>query len=170
MAVDPPVPAPINEPPREPTLEDLVKLCRLLHQHRASFIVVGGFAVRACGIIRGTMAVDLLIDPAPDNEARVFKALESLPDGCARELDPGDVARFAVVRVADEIIVDLMAHASGIGCEEAAKDVIVREVDGISIPFAGPELLCRMKKRANREKDRGDIFFLDQMLRSKSAP
>lgn len=34
------------------------------------------------------------------------------------------------------------------------------ELDGVAIPFASPELLWRMKCRANREKDRGDIQFL----------
>jgi hypothetical protein len=31
-----------------------------------------------------------------------------------RDLDPGDVAKFTVIRVADEFVVDLMASASGI--------------------------------------------------------
>jgi len=34
----------------------------------------------------------------------------------------------------------------------------------VPIPFAGPELLYRMKKRAGREKDRGDIYFLEQLF------
>ena len=60
--------------------------------------------------------MDLLIDPSLENERRVFDALATLPDGCVRQLDPGDVAKYTVVRVADEILVDLMASASGI-CE-----------------------------------------------------
>jgi len=46
--------------------------------------------------------IDLWIDPSPDNESKVFDALATLPDGCMRELEPGDVAKFSVVRVADE--------------------------------------------------------------------
>jgi hypothetical protein len=66
--------------------------------------------------------------------------------------------------VADEILVDLMASASGITYAEAVEGVVVREIDGVPIPFAGPELLYRMKKRAGREKDRGDIYFLEQLF------
>jgi hypothetical protein len=38
--------------------------------------------------------------------------------------------------------------------------VVIRELDGVSIPFASPELLWRMKGRTHREKDRGDLQFL----------
>jgi len=54
--------------------------------------------------------------------------------------------------VADEFLLDLMASASGITYEEAARSVVVHEIDGIRIPFANPELLYRMKKRAGRER------------------
>jgi len=150
--------------PRDPTLEDLVDLCKELNARGAQFMVVGGFAIRANGLARNTGDVDVLMDASPENERRVFEALATLPDGCVRELDPGDVAKYTVVRVADEILVDLMASASGIAYEEAAKSVIVHEIDGVPIPFASPELLYRMKKRTGREKDRGDIYFLEQLF------
>jgi hypothetical protein len=146
--------------PRDPSLEDVVSLCRELNAREVRYVVVGGFAIRAAGYSRHTKDVDLIVDAAVENEARVFDALATLPDGCVRELEPGDVAKYLVVRVADEILVDLMATASGIDYAEAAKSVVIRELDGVAIPFASPELLWRMKIRANREKDRGDIQFL----------
>jgi len=104
------------------------------------------------------------MDASEDNESRVFAALATLKDGCVRELDPGDVAKFTVVRVADEIIVDLMAEASGIDYFEAAEGVEVHEINGVRIPFAGPMLLYRMKMRSNREKDRGDLQYLREFF------
>lgn len=53
-----------------------------------------------------------------------------------RELKPGEVAQYAVVRVGDEFIVDLMKAACGIEYAEASQDVVIREVDGVPIPFA----------------------------------
>ena len=44
--------------------------------------------------------------------------------------------------------------------EEAAKDVILREIQGVPIPFASPRLLWRMKAVTHREKDAGDLVFL----------
>jgi hypothetical protein len=150
--------------PRAPEREDLVKLARELESRGALYLVVGGFAVIMAGLPRTTSDLDLIIESSPENEAKVFTALATLPDGCVRELAPGDVLKYTVVRVADEIMVDLMASASGIDYAEASKSMVMHEIDGVKIPFASPELLYRMKVRAGREKDRGDIFFLKELF------
>ena len=79
-----------------------------------------------------------------------------------KELLPGEVSQYSVVRVGDEIVVDLMASACGIGYEEAIQDSIIRIIDGVPIPFATPRLLWRMKERTHREKDAADLLFLRQ--------
>lgn len=145
---------------REPSLEDLRDLCRELNQRGARYVVIGGFAIRAAGYNRRTMDVDLLVAVDSDNETRVFDALATLPDRAVRELQPGELQQYSVIRVADEILVDLMRTAGGIDYAEAATDLVVREVDGVAIPFASPRLLWRMKAVTHREKDAGDLVFL----------
>jgi hypothetical protein len=49
--------------------------------------------------------VDLLISVDPENEARVLSALATLPENAVRALQVGEVQRYSVVRVADEIVV-----------------------------------------------------------------
>lgn len=147
---------------RPPSVEDLVRLCRELNEKGALYLVVGGFAIRGAGYMRETMDVDLVIDTSLENEARVFEALESLPDQAVKELVPGEVSQFTVVRVADEFVVDLMASACGIGYAEAILDSVVRTIDGVPIPFASPRLLWRMKEKTHREKDAPDLLFLRQ--------
>jgi len=148
--------------PREPTVEDLRGLCRELNQRGALYLVIGGFALRAAGYIRSTMDVDLIVADDLENEAKVFSALSTLPDNAVRELQPGELRRYGVIRVADEILVDLMRSAGGIDYAEAAKDVIVRYVGGVPIPFASPRLLWRLKVVTHREKDGADLLFLRQ--------
>lgn len=155
---------------RDPSLEDLVSLCRELQRNGAAFVVVGGFAMRAAGYARHTSDIDLLIDSGLENEAKVFAALATLPDGCVAELEAGDVSKYAVVRVADEIVVDLMSSASGISYAEAARSIAFHETSGVVIPFASPELLWVMKTRAGREKDLGDLAFLRNLLAQKASP
>jgi hypothetical protein len=155
--------------PRPPLREDLVALCRKLNSRGVTYVVVGGFAVIQAGLPRTTGDIDLLVEASPENEARVFAALAELPDGCARELEPGDLARYCVVRVADEIVVDVMARASGLSYEEARGGVVVQVVDGVPIPFASPELLYRMKKRTLRERDRGDVLFLEELFAARGV-
>ena len=132
--------------PRDPTVEDLVELCRNLNEQGAKYLIVGGFAMRAAGYRRTTGDIDVMLDTSLDNEARVFRALESLPDKGVRELQPGETAKVTVIRVADEIVVDLMRSACGIDYAEAAKEIVYHEVDGVKIPFASPRLLWRMRK------------------------
>lgn len=146
--------------PREPTIEDLRDLCRELNLRGAKYIVIGGFALRAANYIRRTMDVDLLVGSDAQNEASVYSALSTLPDNAVRELQPGELQRFNVIRVADEILVDLMRSAGGIDYAEAAKEVVVHELDGVPVPFASPRLLWRMKIITHREKDAGDLMFL----------
>jgi hypothetical protein len=44
----------------------------------------------------------------------VFAALATLPDNAVRDLQPGELQQYTVIRVADEILVDLMRSAGGI--------------------------------------------------------
>ena len=149
---------------REPSVEDLVRLCEHLNSEGARYLVIGGFAMRAAGYDRHTMDIDLLIDADPSNEAKVYSALMYLPDQAVRELVPGEIAKYVVVRVADEIVVDLMKSAGGIEYEDAATQVVVRDIDGVKIPFASPELLWRMKSTTYRDKDAPDVHFLRLLL------
>jgi hypothetical protein len=110
------------------------------------------------------MDIDLLIEPGPENEHRVFQGMDHLADHAVRELTPGEVQEYVVIRVADEIVVDLMASASGVGYAEAAASVDLHEVDGVPIPFASPALLFRMKGDSARDKDVPDAHFLRKLL------
>jgi len=157
---------------REPTVEDLRNLCRELNERGAQYIVIGGFAIRAAGYNRGTMDIDLVVAPDLENEARVFGALATLPDNAVRELQPGELEQYTVIRVADEVLVDLMVRASGIDYSEAIQHAVIRDVEGVKIPFASPRLLWRMKRNTHREKDAADLLFLRQwfMERGESLP
>ena len=147
---------------RPPKQEDLAALCRELNRRGGKYVVVGGFAIIAAGFPRLTTDLDLIVAADAENEAKVFAALATLPDNAVRELQPGELRLYSVIRVADEILVDLMRSAGGIEYAEAAKDVVVREVGGVPIPFASPRLLWRMKAATHREKDALDLLFLRQ--------
>ncbi len=158
-----------EESPRVPNRDDLSRLCGELNRLGACYVVVGGFAVMEAGFPRLTLEVDLLVEVSAANEALAFEALRSLSDRAVDQLDPGDVARFTVVRVGDEIIVDLMRSGcvmrSGCGVEyaEAIQDAVHREISGVRIPFASP-LTLRKMKQTHREKDIPDRLFLRQLL------
>jgi hypothetical protein len=167
--------AEMDEPPspkeelttRVPEEADLVAVCRALNELGAKYVVIGGFAIILAGFARATLDVDLLIDTSLENEALVYRALEILPDKAVRELKPGEVSHYGVVRVGDEIMVDLMKSACGVDYSQAVKEIVFREVQGVSIPFASARLLWRTKKTTRRAKDVEDLMFLQEYFRER---
>lgn len=151
---------------RAPTVKDLLLLCRSLNEQQARYIVVGGFAINQHGFSRATMDIALLLASDLENQARVKRALEVLPDKAVRELGGDDLRDWVVVRVADEIVVDLMMSACGISYEEAHAEIQWVTIDGVPIPFASPKLLLRTKQ-TRREKDAEDRLFLEQKLKAE---
>jgi hypothetical protein len=160
-----------EEPPSEltrpPDDRDLVLLARELNRLQARYVVIGGVAVNRLGFIRATEDIDLLIARDPVNQQQVKEALEILPDKAVQELGDDDLTQWVVVRVNDEITVDLMTEASGIRFEEAQDQIEWAEIDGVRIPFASAHLLLRMKRQSLREKDVMDRRFLEDLERDR---
>lgn len=152
---------------RPPTEQDFLSLCRALNENDARYVVVGGFAVIHAGYPRFTADVDLVVDVSLENERRVYRALETLPDQAVLELEPGEIESYVVVRVADEITVDLMASASGLQYGDLIGECRRETVDGVEIPFASHEDLWRMKRSTHREKDQGDLRFLREWFAAR---
>ena len=96
---------------RPPLLEDLLKICRALNERGARYVVVGGMAVIHAGFVRATEDIDLLVDASADNFERIREALSVLPDQAVRDVQPTDLERYAVVRVADEVVVAVPVEA-----------------------------------------------------------
>jgi hypothetical protein len=119
--------------------------------------------------VRATEDIDLLVDSSPDNFDRIREGLSVLPDKAVREVQPTDLDRYVVVRVADEVVVDLMKSACGVEYAEASQSVERAWIGGVEVPFATPELLLRLKNTV-REKDAIDRRFLERLLADRSRP
>ena len=148
---------------RDPESGDLLKICQALNSAGARYVVIGGMAMVLHGFNRGTEDIDLLVDRAVENIARLREALSILPDNAVREVRDTDVEEYGVVRVADEVVVDLMGSACGIQFEEAESEIDWRDIEGVRIPFASPALLLRTKQTV-REKDEIDRLYLKRIL------
>ena len=158
-------PEPEREITRVPTDADLVSLARELNRLGVAYVVIGGFAINRLGFVRATEDIDLLIARDLANQTLVKRALEILPDRAIRELGDEDIAQWVVVRVNDDITIDLLTEACGIGYEDAAGGIETEEIEGVRIPFAGAQLMLKMKQ-SPREKDVVDRNFLQQLIRN----
>jgi len=132
-------------------------------------VIVGGYAIIQAGFPRLTDDLDLLIETTPENEAIILEVLGHLPDGAAKQVHIGDVEQYGVVRVADEILVDLMKSGCGVTYAIAIQDAVWSEIDGIRIPFASKSTLWKMKQTL-RSKDDQDRLFLVQALQKEGIP
>lgn len=93
----------------------------------------------------------------------------NLEDGTAKELSPKDILENIVVKIADDVEVDVSIHAWKITYAEALGDAQKIDIDGVSIPFLGIGSLIASKE-TYREQDAIDrIRLLDlQRQRNKS--
>ena len=148
---------------RPPDVDDLVRIARALEAAGAHYVLIGGFAVISHGFARTTKDIDLLVDPSPDNMRRIKEALSILEDNAAADIEPDDLARYTVIRVADEVMVDLLASACGITWRDAAPNAVHIEVRGQVIIVADPDTLIATK-RTVRPSDAQDRQFLERLL------
>jgi len=149
--------------PRDPESGDLLRICASLNKAGARYVVIGGMAMVLHGFNRGTEDIDLLVDRTVENVGSLREALSILPDNAVREVRDSDIDEYGVVRVADEVVVDLMGSACGIDFNAAEAEIDWREIEGIKIPFASPSLLLKTKQTV-REKDEIDRLYLKRLL------
>jgi len=147
---------------RPPTLEDVRRICGSLDTAGARYVLIGGFAVILRGGERTTKDIDLLVDPSPENVDRLKRALAVLEDGAAREIEPGDLEKYTVVRVADEVLVDLLAAACGVTWAEARETAEKMDLDGIPVIVADRLTLIRTKLTL-RPSDAADRAWLESL-------
>lgn len=145
---------------RPPTIDDLVTVCKKLNEKGAKYILIGGFAMNYYGLPRATEDIDLLVDPSTDNILRIKNALSFLPDNAIKEVAPDDVEKYEVVRVVDEIAIDLLKKACEITYEKAGIEYF--EFKGVSIPVADISTMIKTKQGV-RPRDKEDLSFLTSL-------
>ena len=100
--------------------------------------------------------------------ARVTAALGVLADNAAADVADTDIQTYTVVRIADEILIDLMGRACGLAYADVAEDAETRTIDGVEIPIASPAALIRTKD-TYRPQDAIDRRFLEDLLRTRGS-
>lgn len=149
------------------TLSDpLALVCNLLNRHQAQYLVVGGQACILHGLVRTTEDVDILIAESEENYERVIAALSEMEDHAARELTPADLRDHVVVKVADEVEVDVSRRAWKVSYADAVGSSLSTDIEGVLIPYASLDMLIKSKD-TYREQDKADLLKLKQLAERK---
>lgn len=134
-----------------------------LSSHEVEYVAVGGIALIAHGVVRATIDVDVIPDPADENLALLAAAIRSLHGGPYGE--PGTavtaelLARDANMRFDTESgQLDLLCAADyrRLYPDLRARS-IVADLDGVEIRVVSRNDLVRLKAASGRDRDLVDI-------------
>lgn len=142
--------------------DPLLRVCTLLNAEGARYLVAGAYAMILNSVVRATEDVDILIEASTENFQKVIAALSRLSDGAASELTPQDFVENVVVKIADEVEVDVTTSAWDVTYLDAVERAQERVVDGVTIPYLSLPDLIR-SKQTQRERDRADIELLRRL-------
>ncbi len=154
------------------TTDALLNLLDRFQREGVKYILVGGHAVRLNGFLRSTEDIDILLPSSIDNGKRVIKALNFLSS--AAELQPEWFETTADepenIRVADDLLIDLLFAANGETYDSLQPHVRSLNVDGVDINTLDIEGLLKAKS-TGRDKDAIDRHALSQILdRLRGSP
>ena len=148
---------------RPATAEDLKRLVKALNDEGVEYILIGGYALFALGYQRATTDIDLLLPRSLQTGERMKRALMILADNVAKDLDAAWFMEDETIRVADEIVVDLMFNACGETYESLLPHAAMIDLDGIPIRTLDLEGLLKTKQ-SGREKDRLDRLAIERAI------
>lgn len=140
---------------------DFRDLLRALSDAGARFLVVGAYAVSFHSEPRATGDLDIWIDPAPDNAARVYRALAAFgaPLGELAESDLSTPDIVFQIGVAPRRI-DIMTSITGVDFESAWPARAEAAYGGVDFPIIGIDALIENKQALGRPKDLVDLDLL----------
>ncbi|HSS42113.1 MAG TPA: nucleotidyltransferase [Solirubrobacterales bacterium] len=152
----------------EPAFDELL---RRLSEAEVEFVVVGGLAVNAWGVVRGTKDVDVVIATDPENVRRVAEvaaeagghvqqghALLGSAFSIASALAGGD----QVMIETDLGRLDVVQGLDGVpSFEELRPRSSEAEILGVAVAVCGVDDLMAMKRAAGRTRDLADLEDLE---------
>ena len=127
--------------------DPLLHLLARFAEEGVAYVLVGGQAVRLNGYVRATEDIDVLLEATRENGERVIRALDFLPSSVELRADwfvqtEGEVEN---IRVADELLLDLLFAANGETFASIQPHVRELELVGIRVRVLDIEGLLRTK-------------------------
>ena len=151
-------------PDRELRVLDLL---RALESAKVDYIVFGAVALSFYGYVRGTLDLEVVIDPSAGNLDRLTRWLES--DGAVLGLDPSRPVDLDAVRAGSNTTVltsfgalDLIQRLPGLPPWNVLRERASRfEVDELTLLVVDRETLVARKRARGTHQDLADIERLE---------
>lgn len=153
-----------DEYSRPATVDDLLRVIKSLNENDAAYILIGGYALFTHGYHRATEDIDLLIPKDIKVGQRIKKALSVLKDQESLNLPDEWFEEGENIRLADEVVVDLLFNAAGESFESLKDDVEILDVEGVKVVTLNLEGMLKTKS-GQREKDIVDRLILEKAIK-----
>lgn len=147
---------------------DISSLLKSLNDRRVHYVIIGGMALPAHGYVRFTADVDILIKPTRENAERTISALARVGYDITDLSVDGFLAKKILFRKY-VLATDIHPEASGVTFEAVWRNRVKRKIEGVPVFVAGLDDLIKMKRAANRPKDREDLKALLVIRKRKKA-
>ncbi|HEX7957725.1 MAG TPA: nucleotidyltransferase [Pyrinomonadaceae bacterium] len=144
---------------------DFRDMLSCLNGEGVDFIIVGAYALAAHGLPRATGDIDIWLRNSPDNARKILHALAKFgaPTSDLTEEDL-TATNFVIQLGVEPCRIDLLTGIDGVGFEEAWGDKVGLDVGGLEVFVLSKANLLRNKRAAGRDKDLGDIAWLEKSL------
>jgi hypothetical protein len=149
--------------------QDFVDLLRALSEADARFLVVGAYAVAVHGHPRATGDLDVWVEAADENAARVYRALLHFGAPLS-ELSVEDLAMPGVVfqMGLPPRRIDILTSITAVEFSDAWSERLDAELGGVRCSVIGIRHLVANKLATGRTKDLADAEALE-LIRKDSA-
>ena len=143
---------------------DFIDFVRCLNRQNVEFLLIGGYAVGAHGVVRATADIDFLYRRASENVRQLCEAMDDFGA-------PLNVINFETLMTPETITmfgrppfrIDLLGDIDGVSFDDAWAGSIVIVIGEQPLRVIGLAELLANKEASGRKKDREDIRKLAKL-------
>ena len=143
--------------------QDYKEMLSILLDHEVKFLLVGAYAMAVYGFPRATADMDIFVKADSNNARKIYKAI-SVFGAPMDNINVNDFVKPGLIfqiGVAPRRI-DIINMIDGVTFEEAEKDRIIVDIEGLKVPIISKQKLIKNKRSTGREKDRLDADILEK--------
>eukprot|EP01133_Synstelium_polycarpum_P002845 gene2845-3268_t len=137
----------------------------LLNLHHVDYMIVGAHALAYHGRPRHTGDLDIWIKPSHENASKMIAVLNDFGFG-ALGLSQQDFLKDNYVTQLGypPLRIDILNAISGVEFDQAYKNKVEGEVDGLMVNFINVVEFIKNKEATGRKKDLGDVASLKKKM------
>ena len=142
--------------------KDFKEFIQSLNDNQVRYLVVGGYAVALHGYPRYTRDIDIWIEMAPANAARIVHALQQFGFGSLDLKEQDFLDEDTIIQLGyPPRRIDLLTTLSGVDFEACFVARVMVDMDGLPVNFIDLENLKKNKRAAGRAQDIADVENLE---------